>query len=276
MYFPGGPHLERMAKLGKVWSIDTIRDKHRLLELFLENFGELELKDITIPMITEFLADINRSGGWKNNFLTVVREIYAEAPFHGIPYIPCPAFPNFIRNSKKKSLFTKEELKMLFNESLWIHFDEKVLVVDGFMRRNTLKRTNYNKCGSEDNQKIRVAPLPDEILRIIQAYIKKHNLGPEDYVFQRYGKPIRAWLAEEWFRKIIRMTDINVGKRILTPHSLRFTYITRLRQDVAGETVQKIAGHTSLNMTDYYTIPDISDLVEAVQPAAGAVNRLFA
>lgn len=156
------------------------------------------------------------------------------------------------------------------------HFDEKVLVVDGFMRRNTLKRTNYNKCGSEDNQKIRVAPLPDEILRIIQAYIKKHNLGPEDYVFQRYGKPIRAWLAEEWFRKIIRMTDINVGKRILTPHSLRFTYITRLRQDVAGETVQKIAGHTSLNMTDYYTIPDISDLVEAVQPAAGAVNRLFA
>lgn len=321
MYFPGGPHLERMAKLGKVWSIDTIKDKHRMLELFLENFGELELKDITIPMITEFLADINRSGGWKNNFLTVVREIYAEAPFHGIPYIPCPAFPNFIRNSKKKSLFTKEELKMLFNESLWIrfneeryrkfpqfneghssmylmflviancglrigegiaikvkqfHFDEKVLVVDGFMRRNTLKRTNYNKCGSEDNQKIRVAPLPDEILRIIQAYIKKHNLGPEDYVFQRYGKPIRAWLAEEWFRKIIRMTDINVGKRILTPHSLRFTYITRLRQDVAGETVQKIAGHTSLNMTDYYTIPDISDLVEAVQPAAGAVNRLFA
>ena len=95
-------------------------------------------------------------------------------------------------------------------------------------------------------------------------------------MFQRYGKPIRAWLAEEWFRKIIRMTDINVGKRILTPHSLRFTYITRLRQDVSGETVQKIAGHNSLNMTDYYTIPDISDLVEAVQPAAGAVNRLFA
>lgn len=96
-----------------------------MLELFLENFGELELKDITIPMITEFLADINRSGGWKNNFLTVVREIYAEAPFHNLPYIPCPTFPNFIRNSKKKSLFTKDELKMLFNESLWIRFNEE-------------------------------------------------------------------------------------------------------------------------------------------------------
>ena len=61
----------------------------------------------------------------------------------------------------------------------------------------------------------------------------------------------------------------------MTPHSLRYTYITRMRREVAGETVQKIAGHTSLNMTDYYTRAAIPEMVEAVKSANGAANRLF-
>ena len=320
MYFPGGPHLERMSKLGRTYDILTLKDKHNLLEIFLKEFGELELKDITIPLATDFLSSFNRSGSWKNNFLTVIRDIYAEAPFHGVPYIPCPAFPNFIRNSKKKDIFTKEEMKALFNESVWLQvsdkryakhpqfdeghkaiylmflvaancglrigeaigikvkqflFDQKVLVVDGYFKHTTLIRTTYNKCGSEDNQKIRVAPLPDIILNILQNYFKAQGLGPEDYAFQRYGKPIRNWLAEVWFKKAVEVAGINVGKRILTPHSLRFTYITRLRQNVAGETVQKIAGHTTLDMTNYYTIPDLAEMVAAVQPAVDAANELF-
>lgn len=44
------------------------------------------------------------------------------------------------------------------------------------------------------------------------------------------------------------MSEINVGKRILTPHSLRFTYITRLRQDVAGE--QAVCIEQKAKMTD--------------------------
>lgn len=110
---------------------------------------------------------------------------------------------------------------------------------------------------------------------MMKKYIQNNNLGPDDYVFQRYGKPIRKWLAEEWFRNILPASGINVGDRILTLHSLRYTYITRMRREVAGETVQKIAGHTSLNMTDYYTRAAISEMVEAVKSANGAVNRLF-
>lgn len=40
--------------------------------------------------------------------------------------------------------------------------------------------------------------------------------------------------------KDVSRADINVGKRILTPHSLRYTHITRMRRDVAGETVKKL------------------------------------
>ena len=63
MYIPGGQHMERMEKL--------------------------ELSKLTIPMIIDFLSEDYHSGSWKNNFLTVVSEVYAEAPFHDLPYILC-------------------------------------------------------------------------------------------------------------------------------------------------------------------------------------------
>ncbi len=320
MYIPGGPHLERMAKLGKIYTKETLNTKRGLLKVFVEEFGELELKDLTIPMVIDFLADYKRSGSWKNNFLTVVGEVYTEAPFHNLPYVPIPQFPKFKRNSKKKDIFTVDELNVFFDESLWINysnekylkfpqfneghkamylmflccikcglrigegigtrvnqflFDEKVFVVDGFWKHNSLIRTDFNKCGSVDDKKIRVAPLPEDFAIIIKKYIQENNLGPDDFVFQRYGKPIRKWLAEEWFRNILAKSGIVVGKRILTPHSLRYTYITRMRRIVAGETVQKIAGHASINMTDYYTRAAIPEMVEAVQPAVVAANTLF-
>jgi site-specific recombinase XerD len=48
-----------------------------------------------------------------------------------------------------------------------------------------------------------------------------------------------------------------------------------MRRNVDGETVQKLAGHNSMEMTDYYTRSGISELVEAVKPAVDAANKLF-
>ena len=320
MYIPGSSHLERMEKLGKQYTLETLKCKRGLLDIFLAKFGDLELKDLTIPMVIDFLTEDPHSGSWKNNFLTVVGEVYAEAPFMGLPYIPAPQFPKFRRNSIKKDVFTTDELNILFDESLWINlsstkyanhpqfdeghkaiylmflccikcglrigeaigarvnqflFDQGMFVVDGFYRHNQLLRTNYNKCGSEEDKKIRVAPLPEDFSLIIQKYIAENHLSGDDFVFQRYNKPIRKWLAEEWFRRAVASSGIKTKNRVLTPHSLRYTYITRMRRDVAGETVQKIAGHTSLAMTDHYTRAAIPEMVEAVKPAVEAANKLF-
>lgn len=320
MYIPGSSHLERMEKLGKQYTLETLKCKRGLLDIFLAKFGDLELKDLTIPMVIDFLTEDPHSGSWKNNFLTVVGEVYAEAPFMGLPYIPAPQFPKFRRNSIKKDVFTTDELNILFDESLWINlsstkyanhpqfdeghkaiylmflccikcglrigeaigarvnqflFDQGMFVVDGFYRHNQLLRTTYNKCGSDEDRKIRVAPLPEDFAVIIQKYITENNLSGDDYVFQRYNKPIRKWLAEEWFRRAVASSGIKTKNRVLTPHSLRYTYITRMRRDVAGETVQKIAGHTSLAMTDHYTRAAIPEMVEAVKPAVAAANKLF-
>ncbi|MBQ0008737.1 MAG: site-specific integrase [Firmicutes bacterium] len=62
----------------------------------------------------------------------------------------------------------------------------------------------------------------------------------------------------------------------LPPHSLRFTYITRMRRNCDGEIVQKLADHNSMEMTEYYTRAAIPEMVEAAKPAIDAANKLFA
>lgn len=50
MYIPGGPHMERMEKLGWQYTIETLKCKHFLLSVFTEQFGDLELQELTVPM----------------------------------------------------------------------------------------------------------------------------------------------------------------------------------------------------------------------------------
>lgn len=80
-------------KLGKKWDKATLRDKRFCLNIIIQQFGHLELKDLTIPMVTDFLINDKHSSSWKNNFITVIRDIYDEASFHGVPFIPKPNFP---------------------------------------------------------------------------------------------------------------------------------------------------------------------------------------
>lgn len=48
-----------------------------------------------------------------------------------------------------------------------------------------------------------------------------------------------------------------------------------MRRNESGETVQKIAGHSSIAMTDYYTRICILEMVKSLHPARAAANMLF-
>lgn len=65
-----------------------------------------------------------------------------------------------------------------------------------------------------------------------------------------------------------------IGKRYV-PHSLRFTYVTRMRTVFSIEDVRKIVGHTSSEMTEYYTRFLIGDMCKNLQPARKIVSELF-
>ena len=91
---------------------------------------------------------------------------------------------------------------------------------------------------------------------------------------QKLGKRFDIKTLKEK-RRLLNLFVEQFGTRKLTPHSLRYAYITRMRRDVAGEMVQKMVGHTSIAMTDYYTRSAIPELCKAIEPARNAVNTLF-
>lgn len=260
--------MKRLEMLGRKLEDKTIRTKRVMLRLIIEQFGELELRELTEPKIYDYLGGLERSGSWKNNFLTVIKDVFEEVPFCGVDYIATPHFPKFRRHTVKKDIFNTAELNTLFAEKLWEQFcksmyrkcpqynegyldiyllfmctvlcglrmveaialrksqflfDQGMLVVDGFYKYESRVRTNFNKCGSAENQKFRVVPMPDELVLVMKKYIESQNLADGDYVFTRYGEPLRKHLLQKWFARAIELAGIEIGGRKLTPHSLRFT-----------------------------------------------------
>lgn len=306
MFVPGGEHVERLNMLGKKMSSKTMMNYRRFISLIVERFGDIYLENLTIPMVNGYLMSLtDKSGSWKNSYLETLTHIYKEAPWHCNYTIVKPEFPRFARNSKKADIFTSEELVKFFDGGNWVDGlreyllflitascglrlgearglrvkqlipEQHALIIDGFCE-NTGHRTNYNKKGSDEDQKFRVTLVPDQTLRVVMDYISSHGYKDDDFIFQREdGSPLRQEYLESVFHRVIIKAGIDSSDRKLCPHSFRFTYVTRMRRNVDAETVQKMVGHSSVEMTEYYTRAAIPEMVNSIQDVLPAVNGLF-
>ena len=306
MFIPESEHVQRLNQLGKHLSQRTLQNYRGFIKEITQKFGDCFIEDLTIPMVNGYLMSItDKSGSWKNSFLETLNQIYKEAPWHCKYTIIKPDFPRFARNSKKADIFTTEELDRFFDGANWVDglreyllflimascglrlgearglrvkqliVEKHALLVDGFCKPNGF-RTNYNKKGSNEDQKLRVTLVPDETMDIVIRYIESHYLSSEDFIFQREdGKPLRQEYLESVFHRVIAKAGIDTTCRKLCPHSFRFTYVTRMRTKLDAETVQKMVGHSSVEMTEYYTRAAIPEMIEGLNPARQAVNMLF-
>jgi integrase len=188
MYIPGSAHIDRRRQLGKSINIDTLKECRNYINLIIEQWGIRDLKSIETDEILNYLFTVQRSGSWKNRYLSVFKEIYIEAPRYGCK-ARCPDFPRFALHKKKADIFTTMELKAFLkpenfpNDMFFLFFllslsgglrlgearavrlkqfvfNRKALIIDGFCKENG-ERTNYNKKGSEEDPKFRIVLLPD-------------------------------------------------------------------------------------------------------------------
>jgi integrase len=328
MYLPGSAHIQRRVQLGKVVNIDTLVNSRRFLEEILKLWGETPIKDIDADTVINHLITVNRSGSWKNRFISVMKDIFAEAPRHGYK-AAAPVFPAFARNSKKSDTFTTAELSLLFNPDNFpenqyfvffllilsaglrlgearavrvkqILFDKKAIIIDGFCKING-DRTVYNKKGSPDHPKLRAAWLPDYTLNLLSDFLKSKTPepSPDDYVFTSNGTPIKSMTAESVFAKalinagiakpkkqlieegiwknshIIKKNALIHGGRKLVPHSLRYTYVSRMRFYLSAADLQLMTGHTTESMVNYYNRPGIDDILKNLPKAENALAGLL-
>ena len=306
MFLPDSEHVSRLNQLGKKLSNRTLTNYRGFLKEITKVFGDYFIEDLTIPLVNGYLMNLSeKSGSWKNSFLETLNHIYKEAPWHCKYPVIKPEFPRFARNSKKADIFTSDELTKFFDGNNWVYgvreyllfyvmascglrlgearglrvkqfiADSHALVIDGFCERNG-NRTNYNKKGSNEDQKLRVTLVPDDTMSMVMKYVDSHYLTENDFIFQRDdGRPLRQEYLESVFHKVLTKASINIAGRKLCPHSFRFTYVTRMRRNVDAETVQKMVGHSSVEMTEYYTRAAIPEMVAGLNTARQAVNMLF-
>ena len=130
----------------------------------------------------------------------------------------------------------------------------------------------FLKKGSEDNPKWRIVVLSFKALQLLERYKCDDQ---SSYVFMKDGRPYRKEYLESCFKKALAKAGIETEGRRLIPHSLRYTYVTRMRRYAPIELVQKLAGHASEGLTEYYTRFSIEDASLAVAPAFEAANRLL-
>jgi integrase len=179
-----------------------------------------------------------------------------------------------------------------------IIFDLGVVIVDGYLK-GTGERTTYNKKGSEEHPKLRVVIYPDLTLSLLKSHIEKNNIGPDDYVFTYDDHPLRpemvdtafnlalikigiAYSKEKLIEKgywkkghlIITRDMIPDGRRLIH-HSFRYTYITRMRQEMDAENLRKLTGHNSVAQVDYYNRKNLEMLLATIPTAGTAVKALL-
>ena len=326
MYIPGSDHVDRRRQLGQSVNIDTLAESRGYIKLIIKEWGCYALKDIDSEDVITYLFKIKRSGSWKNRYLTIFKEIFAEAPRYGCK-IRTPPFPTFARNSKKADIFENAELAALFKPANFpedvffilflvmlsgglrlgegrgirlkqIIFDKKILIIDGFCKKNG-DRTVYNKKGTPENPKLRVVWLPDFTIAAITLFLKGKKLAPDDFIFTYNEKVIRQETAENiFFRALVlagiaysrkKLIDLGYwkkgkirnkaasipGGRKLIPHSLRYTYISRMRRELTAAELLPMTGHASEGMVDYYNRANLENAIAALPAADSALENLL-
>ena len=97
-----------------------------------------------------------------------------------------------------------------------------------------------------------VAIIPAKTEDLLIEFIKQEIIAPNDYLFQFNNAPFRIEHLRKKFEQGKIKSGINTAGRKITMHSMRYTYVTRMRSLVDTDTVRKMVGHTNEKMTEYY------------------------
>lgn len=309
MFVPGSMNYLRRAQLGKSIKENTLRIKRMYIGYIIRDFGDMDIRDLTATKLLRHLLLINNcSASWKNQYITTIEDVYTEAIWNGIDVNP-PRFERFVQKSKKADILTMNEILQLFvpenfpDEASFLlllltlsaglrisearaftpeqlYYKESAILVNGFLDRVTDVRNSYNKTGSEEDKRWRIALIPPGTAQLLQNYIIKTGKKGDELLFTHWSSKRQKINIngmekifvlppsencyhmdniEDIFHRAVKKSGIDVGARKITMHSLRYSYVTRMRNLYEGEVVRKMVGHTEIEMTDYYTRNELDD-----------------
>ncbi|MDR1302495.1 MAG: site-specific integrase [Treponema sp.] len=139
------------------------------------------------------------------------------------------------------------------------------------------KIVKHLKKGDEaDDPKLRVTVIPEKTVKYVQHWMMIQRTPLHDLVFTFEGRRIRSEYLEDRFALGLKNAGIHLEQgRVLTPHSLRFTYNTKMRRLISGEHLRLMTGHESEQMTDYYTRIKLEEQFLDLQGNSSAINEFW-
>ncbi len=114
---------------------------------------------------------------------------------------------------------------------------------DAWIQVYQIKMKNYKRI-----------PIAEGLYRIMQVYIKRHGIGPDDYLFtNRDGGAYRSVTFQYQMKKFCREQEVEGGEYLFRSHDYRHTVATMLYDSgVSLQGVRDYLGHNYEEMTQQY------------------------
>ena len=257
-------------------AISTITTRYCLLERFLVRLSEQgqDAASCTTKQIEDYLGELQESGisaksfnayisGLNHFFRFLIARNYRETmPFQPelyqkkiiVKHHDRSVSPEVCEEVLGKLHLLPDHLRCMYLH-LWclgLRISEVcTLKGNAYYRQNhdtwiqvyQVKMKNYKRI-----------PIAEGLYRIMEVYIKTHQIGPDDYLFtNKNGGPYRSMTFRHQMKKFCEDHEIDGGDYLFQSHDYRHTVATMLYDNgVSIQGVRDYLGHDYLEMTEQY------------------------
>lgn len=226
------------------------------------SFDEVKKKDFEMMVVKMRKAGIQHNS--IATYLRMLKTFYNWCSEENYPYVKVPTFPE---KETVKETYTDEELKKLLKrpDSGCTFSEFRNWVIINFLLNSGCRAATIRNIQNQDvdfdsmrviyrhnkNGRIQVIPLCSLMVNVLREYMKIRKGKPEDYLFcDIYG----GMLTEDALRHAIAHYNKSRGVKSTSIHKFRHSFARKYLVDCGGNafTLQKLLGHSTLNMTKHY------------------------
>ena len=223
--------------------------------------------ELSNDTISNMIVSMRKSGLAHNSISSYTRVLRTFFNWCSSEGLHVPAVPNLKDEETVKETYTDAELKALIkNPAKQADFCEfrnwaivnfllnsgcRAATVRNIQNKDVLLESNQIMSRHNKNRKVRVIPLCEVMVSILRSYMAIRQGKDTDYLFcNEYGQ----MLSENALRLAIARYNERRGVEKTSIHLFRHTFARKYLMDCGGNafTLQKLLGHSTLDMTKHY------------------------